>query len=261
VKSSLSKHVLVSIPHAGVLCPREIPLRSLSDHQEELAKNNIDWHTEFLYDFRDILGNQHVCFAYSQVYVNVNRHPGALDESVPLVMDGLPVYRPGLEPSTGQRNLLLQKYHYGFHRAISCCKKCFILDGHSTVSGLRDAGGSQVVDDIILSDWQNSSLDPPEGTRTAPEGYLESYAEELERRLSGFHLRVTKNTTYCATYGHIMATHGWDGRGRRGQRAPLLLQETNEALYMKNGVPDFLMIEELRRLFAESLSAMTARMG
>jgi len=251
----LSSKVLVSIPHARIACPPEISLSMLSRHQQTLAINNIDWYTDHLYNFQDVLNNAQVIFPYSQVYINVNRHPNTLDESIPLSLDGLPVYEAGLEPSLDLRNLMIKR-HLEFHRIIANHEKAFILDGHSTVTGLQDAAGNQVSDDIILCDWQASVLDPPGGIRTAPPGYLETYAEELERRLSGFNLRITKNTTYSATYGHVMAVHGWDGQSKKEHRVPLLLQETNEALYVKDGIPDVRLIEELRRIFSEAVDAM-----
>ena len=253
--------VLVSIPHAGVLCPNEIPIHSLSEHQQQLAVDNVDWHTDKLYDFRDILGNAQTVFPYSQVYFNVNRHPDMIDESVPLTLNDLPIYREGLGPSVKQRKALLRKYHYTYHSEIARTQKQFVLDGHSTVTGHQDVEGNAVSDDIILSDWQTSPLDPPEGIRTAPPGYLETYAEELERRSASLHLRVARNTTYQSTYGHVMAAHGWDGKRRRGKKAPLLLQETNEDLYIKSGFIDIKRVEELRRIFAEALSAMLNRIG
>ena len=259
--NSVTKYLLVSIPHAGVLCPAEIPLVTLSEHQAQLAADNIDWYTDRLYDFRDLLENDQVCFPYSQVYINVNRHPKTLDECIPVVLDGVPIYRPDHALTIGQRKVLLKKYHTTFHRSIDRRQKIFILDGHSTVTGHADAAGNQVADDIILGDRQASPLDPPGGIRTAPDGYLETYAEELERRLSGFQLRISRNTTYASTYGHIMAAHSWNGIGERGRRVPLLLQETNEDLYIKNGKPDWLMIEELRRVFAEALSTTLIRMN
>ena len=257
---SPASRILVSIPHSGVLCPAEIPLAALSDRQRDLAEN-VDWHTDKLYDFRDLLHNRHVVFPISQVYVNVNRHPAALDGSVPLSVDGVPVYQPGRGPSADLRARLLRRYHVAYHRALAAREKLFILDGHSTVTGHRDAEGSAVADDIILSDWQQTPFDPPGGIRTAPPGYLDTYAEELDRRLAGRGIKVAKNTTYCSTYGHVMAAHGWDGAAPQGTRAPLLLQETNEALYINSGTLDTAALEFLRRVFAESLAAMMDRLN
>jgi hypothetical protein len=260
MKNELTKLLLVSIPHAGLLCPREIPISILSDYQKELSEN-VDWYTEHLYDFRDLLGNKQVYFPYSQVYVNVNRHPEDLDQSVPIFLGNLPVYKQGNELSTDERKKLVLKYHNGFHRTINNCKKLFILDGHSTLTGHKDAAGEEVADGIILSDWQKTPSDPPEGLLTAPEGYLDTYAEELDRRLSGWNISISKNRMYSSTYGHIMATHGWDGKGNKNQRVPLILQETNEDLYIENGIPDVYRIEQLRRIFAESVSVMLTRIN
>jgi hypothetical protein len=257
--NELTSKVLVCISHSGIACPPEISPSILSEHQQTLAENNVDWYTNHLYDFQDLLDNSQIIFPYSQVYVNVNRHPDTLDESIPLILDGLQVYKTGLEPSFEQRQLIM-KHHLNFHRSIASREKIFILDGHSTVTGHQDAAGIEAVDDIIVSDWQKSKLDPPDGIRTAPPGYLETYVEELERRLSGLNIRITQNTTYSATYGHIMATHGWNGKSEKEHRAPLLLQETNEALYIKNGVPDVKAIEELRRVFSETIKVMLEKM-
>jgi len=71
----LFKNVLVIIPHGGTLCPIEISTKSLSKYQDELASECIDWHTEQLYDFRDMMNNKQIVNPISNVYLNVNRHP------------------------------------------------------------------------------------------------------------------------------------------------------------------------------------------
>ena len=250
----LSKKLLVVIPHAGIACPPEISQSMLSCHQKTL-ESNIDWYTEHLYDFQDLLGNAQVIFPYSQVYINVNRHPKTVDECIPLSLDGLPVYAAGREPSLEQRNSMMKR-HLAFHRRITNHKKTFILDGHSADAGHKDAEGNQFTDDIIIGDRQASVLDPPGGLRTAPPGYLETYVEELERGFSGFNLSIACNTTYSTTYAHVMALHGWDGQPKKERRVPLLCQETNQSLYMKDGIPDGRLIEELRRIFAQALDTM-----
>ena len=246
------KGLLVSIPHSGLLCPAEIPLDSLSEHHETLM-DETDWHTDRLYDFQDILGNTHVVFPLSQVFVNVNRHPKHVDQAVPVVLNGIPIYRPSMSPPLDMRRQLVRKYHQNYHQYIKNRKKVLILDGHSTVTGNQDAAGNKVAADIIVSDRQATELDLPGGIRTAPDGYLDCYADELERRLGG-NVKIEKNTTYQSTYGHIMAIHGWNGETNRGNRAPLILQETNEELYVTNGRPDWFAIENLRRVFAEALA-------
>ncbi|MEZ4599156.1 MAG: N-formylglutamate amidohydrolase [Syntrophotaleaceae bacterium] len=258
--TGLEQHVMVSIPHSGLLCPSEISIEDLSEHQQTLAVNNVDWHTDSLYDFQDLLNNQQIKFPLSQVYINVNRHPDMLDEAVPLALDDFPIYRSGREPSESHRRFLLSKYHFGYHQSLAAQKKIFVFDGHSTVTGHTDASGDPVDADIIVSDFQASAFDPPGGIRTAPEGFLETYCDELEKRFHGTGIRIARNTTYTSTYGHVMAAHGWDGQGPRGRKAPLLLQETNEHLYIRNGIPDIYHLEEIRRIFAQSLVVMLTRM-
>jgi hypothetical protein len=204
------------------------------------------------------LGNKQIIFTINQIYINVNRHPDYIDECVPTEIDGLLIYKAGSKPSIEVRKRLLSKYHSGYHNAIASVNKLFILDGHSTVTGFRDASGEIVQDDIILSDFQNSNLDPLPGIKTAPDGFLESYANALTKLLPN--LRISLNTTYCSTYGHIMSEHGWNGIGERKNKTPLILQETNEDIYIHNRVPDIKAIEELRRSFAQSLEVMLDKM-
>ncbi|MBN1973898.1 MAG: N-formylglutamate amidohydrolase [Sedimentisphaerales bacterium] len=92
------KDLLVVIPHSGIVIPSEIPLESLSDEFHYLARN-VDWYTNWLYDFRDILGNKQVIFPYCSIIVESNRHPDIIDSCVPLhdVFEKQ-VYKTGKEP-------------------------------------------------------------------------------------------------------------------------------------------------------------------
>lgn len=256
----LAPGLLVSIPHSGLLCPPEVAPESLAKHRAALF-DSTDWFTDEIYDFSDLLDSKAFVFRYSQIFINVNRHPEYIDEAIPVAVDSLPVYAESARPDLATRRRMLRRHHLTYHRRIAAADKVFVLDGHSTSPGLLDAGGVQVSDDIILSDRQESPLDPPGGICTAPDGFLQAYAEELDRVLWRSRVRIGLNTTYLGTYGHVMARHGWDGSGPRERRAPLLLQETGEHLYMSKGVPDPCAIETLRRCFAEALSLMLRRVA
>ena len=55
--------VLVVAGHSGVVIPPEISLEDLTDEFSALLKN-VDWYTQWLYDFRDILGNRQLVFPF-----------------------------------------------------------------------------------------------------------------------------------------------------------------------------------------------------
>jgi hypothetical protein len=260
MKPGLAAGLCVSIPHSGLHLPPGILPGSLCENFADLVQMSNDFCSDALYDFRDLLGNRQVVFPYTPAVLNANRSPQVLDHAAPLAIRGLPVYRPGQEPSPALRQRLVQRYHLGYHRRLQRTPKLFILDGHTTMDGDPDGDDGVVQEDIILDDRQHSELDPPGGMRSAPEGYLDTYANELVKRLP-HNIHVHRNNRYLSVYGHVMAAHGWDGSGERRGRAPLLLQETNERLYLRSGYPDLAALNELRRIFAESLSAMLERMA
>jgi len=255
---NLTKHLCVSIPHGGMLVPSEIPLENLSKDYDELVQQNMDHFTCNLYDFTDLMDNQQVAFQYSPVLINVNRHPDVIDECVPVTVDGMRIYKEGHEPDVILRKKLAETYHKDFHSRLSrLANKVLIIDGHSTYRGHKDTSDNVVTEDIIILNWQHSKYELEKGLQTAPQYYLEIYVENLQKRLPG--LTITANTKYLSTYGHVMASHGWDGVGERGIRAPLLSQETSEDLYMSHGVPLYGEIEHLRRIFAEAIEATMKR--
>lgn len=75
--------ILVVVPHSGISIPPEISLEDLTDDFTALLKN-VDWFTEWLYDFRDILGNRQLVFPYCSGLLDANRDPADIDECVPV---------------------------------------------------------------------------------------------------------------------------------------------------------------------------------
>ncbi len=250
--------MLVVIPHSGMLIPGEIPLDSLSREFPRLMRN-VDWYTNWLYDFRDMLGNSHLAFPYCSLILEANRHPDRLDECVPLE-DAFhePVYRPGHEPDHTLRQHLSAKYLRVFHQGISeeiARGRTFMLDAHSTITA-RGVADNQ----IELMSFQLSRQG--EGrTYFCPDAFIESYAGELAKRLPW--VKVTVNESeYHGVYGHVCGEHSVNAVTRVGDRVPAILQETNQRLYMKEGrAPDFEAMETLRRAFAEALCAMAGKIG
>jgi hypothetical protein len=244
------QHLLVVIPHSGIMIPNEIPVESLSEGFSSLAQN-IDWHTEWLYDFRDLLGNRQMVFPYCFLVLEANRRPGLLDDSVPLKdIYGRPVYRQGCEPDETLRRHLAEKYLDPFHRQIEKAIAegvVFLLDAHSTVPA-RGVSENQ----IDLMNFQDSHLD--EGHRVfSPPIFIETYARELAERLPD--VKVTVNASeYYAVYGHVCAAHSVNAMGRVGNRVPSILQETCDRLYRnQDGTLNVRAINRLRRAFAESI--------
>lgn len=247
------KDLLVVVPHSGIVIPREIPLDSLSDDFPALIRN-VDWNTNWLYDFRDFLGNKQVIFPYCSLILEANRHPDILDDSVPLKdVRGIPVYKAGREPVEKQRRAMSEKYLIPFHRMISeeiGRDRLFLLDGHSTISarGMED-------NQIELMNYQVTELEG-KMRKFCPDSIAEAYAEALQKRLP--EARITVNASdYHTTYGHICAEHSVNSPKRDGRRVPALLQETNEKLYRNpDRTPNIEELNRLRRVFAESLAEM-----
>ena len=179
--------------------------------------------------------------------------PDIIDDSVPLRdMRGEPVYRNGVEPDDELRKMLAGKYLAPFNKAIGDCIESgaqFLLDGHATVTAHGVAGNQ-----IDLMNFQHSHLDD-EPRYFCPEGYIEAYAKELRKKLP--EIRVTVNSSdYFSVYGHVCSEHSVNATDRIGRRAPAILQETNQQLYMNpDGTPKMEAINRLRRVFAESIHA------
>jgi hypothetical protein len=245
--------LLVVIPHSGIVIPHEIPIDSLSPKFPRLMRN-VDWYTNWLYDFRDILGNSKIEFAYCSLVLEANRDPENLEESVPL-KDAFnePVYKPGREPDVTLRKCLSRNYLQPFHKAIRAeigRGKTFMLDAHSTVTS-RGVKDNQI-------ELMNHQITSPDGEKTCfcPDILIEAYASELAKLLPD--IKVTVNEShYDRVYGHVCGEHSANSLKRERNRVPAILQETNQKLYMKaDGSPNIEAIERLRRAFAASLGVL-----
>lgn len=112
------KELLVVIPHSGILVPPEISFSQLAADFHALLRN-VDWYTNWLYDFTDLLGNRQLTFPYCSLILEANRHPEILDDCVPLRdVNGEPIYRPGSEPDDGLRRQLAARYLRAFNTRI-----------------------------------------------------------------------------------------------------------------------------------------------
>jgi hypothetical protein len=243
--------ILVVVPHSGIVVPAEISMDALSEDFPTLVQN-VDWYTNWLYDFRDILRNRHMVFPYCSIVLEGNRRPDILDDSVPVRdVRGRPVYRQGHEPSIELRGQLATRYLTTFHQTIEDAINAgatFLFDGHSTVTA-RGVADNQ----IDLMNFQHSHLDDGP-LYYSPDAYVETYATELRRRLPD--VKVTVNASeYYTVYGHVCAAHSVNALTRVGSRVPAFIQETNERLY-KNAdrTPSVPAINRLRRAFAEALA-------
>lgn len=246
------RELLVVIPHSGIVVPAEIPLKSLSERFPEIVRN-VDWYTNWLYDFRDLLDNRHMVFPFCSLILEANRHPDIIEDCVPLKdVRGERVYKMQMEPKDELRKTLSRKYLAAFHASIGDCIESgaeFLLDGHSTVTA-RGVADNQ----IELMNFQHSSLDETP-RHFSPSVYIEAYAAELRKRLP--EVKVTVNSSeYYSVYGHVCAEHAVNAMGRIGRRVPAIIQETNECLYKNpDRTPNVEAINRLRRAFAGSIQA------
>jgi predicted double-glycine peptidase len=243
--------ILVVVPHSGVVIPPEISLEDLSDEFTALIKN-VDWHTQWLYDFRDILANRQLVFPYCSILLEANRDPADIDESVPLHdVFGRPIYRKGYEPSASMRAAWSEKYLKAFHRSIEeniSAGAGLLFDGHSTVTA-RGVADNQ----IDLMNFQQTDRDE-KPLYYCPDVIVETYAAELRKRLPDV-LVTVNGSEYVTVHGHVCAAHSVNAIKRVGARAPAFIQETNERLFKnEDGTPNVGQINRLRRTFAESLT-------
>jgi len=243
--------ILVVVPHSGVAIPPEISPEDLSDDFSALLRN-IDWYTQWLYDFRDILGNRQIVFPYCSILLEANRDPAEIEESVPLVdIHGRPIYRTGFEPSLAMRVSLAEKYLKPFHRGIEeiiSAGAGLLFDGHATVTA-RGVAENQ----IEIMNFQHSPRDESP-LYYCPNVIVETYAEELRSRLPDVLITVNASD-FVKVHGHICAAHSVNSLKRVGTRAPAFIQETNERLYKNDdGTPNVAQINRLRRAFAEALA-------
>jgi hypothetical protein len=241
------------VPHAGLVIPAEIEPSRLSEEFLALARN-IDWFTDYLYDFRDLLGNDHLTFPYCSIILEANRDPAVIEDSVPLRdVFGRAIYREGKEPDGSARRSLSDRYIVPFHREIGdsiAAGASFLFEGHSTITA-RGVGDDQ----IDIMNYQRS-LEDGRRVRFSPDIYVEIYAEELQKRLPEVYVTVN-SSEYDGVYGSICAEHSVDSMVPVGGRAPAILQETNQRLYLdEDGIPDLVSLHILRVAFAESLSVM-----
>ncbi|MDD4877211.1 MAG: N-formylglutamate amidohydrolase [Dehalococcoidales bacterium] len=246
------KEMLVVIPHSGILIPCEIPVDSLSNDFPRLTRN-VDWYTIWLYNFHDSLGNLSLTFPYCSIILEANRDPEDIDSSVPLKDSfGEPIYRAKHNPGLELRQFLSKKYLRKFHQSIARALRfrTFMLDAHSTITA------KGVADNQI--ELMNYQISPQNGERVqfCPDSFIETYAEELIKRLPGIKVSVNESK-YHYVYGHVCGAHSINAATRVGNRVPAILQETNQNLYMNTDrTPNLEAIETLRRVFAEALYEM-----
>ncbi len=243
--------ILVVVPHGGVAIPTEISFEDLTADFAELL-GNIDWYTQWLYDFRDILANRQLVFPYCSILLEANRDPADIEECVPLHdVFGRPIYRTGYEPSASMRAAWSEKYLKPFHRSIEeiiFAGAGLVFDGHSTITA-RGMADNQ----IDLMNFQHTDRDE-KPLYYCPDIIVETYAAELRKRLPD--LLITVNASeYVKVHGHVCAAHSVNALKRIGARAPSFIQETNDHLF-KNAdqTPNIGQINRLRRAFAESLT-------
>jgi len=250
------EELLVVVPHSGIVIPAEIDPESLAEDFSILMRN-VDWHTDWLYDFRDFLRNDQIVFPFCSIVLEANRHPADINESVPL-KDALsrPVYKKGAEPDETVRVALSRKYLVPFHNEISriiAHKKRLLLDAHSTVTA-RGVADNQ----IELMNYQiTGSNSKPQ--YFCPDIVIETYADELKKRLPGINITVNESK-YDSVYGHVCGAHSVCGFNQKGMKVPAILQETNQRLYMNSDrTVNQQALEKLRRAFGESLEVLNER--
>ncbi|MEN3230515.1 N-formylglutamate deformylase [Methylorubrum rhodesianum] len=137
--------VLASIPHAGTEIPEGIRRNMVSP---ALSLRDTDWWLEYLYDFLRDLGVTIVRTKVSRTVADMNRDPSGISlypgrattELCPTTtFDGVPLYKPGWEPSQDEIEQRCSTYFRPYHEALegevarlsALHKRVVIYDCHS----------------------------------------------------------------------------------------------------------------------------------
>jgi hypothetical protein len=247
----VAKNILVIIPHASCDRPKEIKKEWLSINQKALLYSEVaetDRCSDKLYDFRQILGNRQAVFPYSQVYLNICRHPKQINSICPIDIRGVKVY--GRAPSVEFRKKLVNKYAAKYYKQIASFKKGVIFSGHTTVSG-HSSLDVKLKDQIIISSYL---LVSKKVVRYAPDELIKLYVSELKRLLPK--VKIGINSAYLETYDYLADKFGWKN-ARVG--LPMIHQETDESLYIVNNKLDRKKLNKLREIFANALYLATQK--
>ena len=247
----MKKDILVIIPHSSRKRNREIKKEWLSNNQRFLlysGSSETDRYSELLYDFRNLLDNQQILFPISQIYVNICRHPERLDEICPLEIRGKKIYNQ--EISAELRKQLIKRYTVPFYKKIEQFKGNIILNGHTTTLdhlGLKRKLSHQ----IVISNIQKRGNGVK---RFAPDKLIEIYVKELRKRLP--RIKIGINSVYVDIYDHFCDRFGWK---KNGEGIPIIHQETDESLYIKDNKLDRRELNKLRTAIAEALFETSKR--
>ncbi len=231
----------------------------MEQKQWDVTRKLVERYTDTLYDFQDVLHNKQLIFPYNRFFIDVNRHPEMLNEAMPLYIskknEDVPLYQEHKSPPPQLRREIIVKYHEKYHGAIANHETSFIFDGHAMEADVPDEHGVNNKARINIYSWQ----DPIGEFKTCPDKLIETYAEEVAKRLPKIRIAVNPKK-FQNTYGHIMAFHGLNGSGPEQNQVPLIMQETDEGLYLDGDKFDKEMHETLRRAFAEALKVMAHRL-
>ncbi len=167
--------ILVSVPHAGILFPKEV-LEKM-DPEKAAFPEDTDWFVDQLYGFCSEMGITMIVANYSRCVVDLNRDPN----NIPLYKDGrvitdvvsvtdfngAPIYKDEYKPNETEIQNRLDHYFFPYHHKIeeilADLKKEFgvalLFDAHSikkNVPGIQKDDFPQV----ILGDNDETSAHP-----------------------------------------------------------------------------------------------------
>ena len=232
--------MLVSIPHGGWRVPEE--LADIWALSEEDAFHDGDPLTARIYDFSDRVSVQQVAEYYRAV-VDLNRAP---DDIAPANPDGVikshtcfnvEVYRPGCLPDEDLKKVLLDRYYFPYHRALSDAVDRedvrMGVDCHSMAAVAppieADAGTARPL--ICLGNLGDAAgrVCEPFNRITCPQEMILFVAEEFSRAFE--HEDVEIEAPAVAT-ANVPFSGGYITRTVRGAETPFFQIEMSRALYL-----------------------------
>ena len=247
----ITEKLLVTIPHSSEHLPPEININSVNKNAIDDIIFECDEGSNILYDFRNELHNKQIMFPYHRAFIDVNQHPKDINNSIPIKsFFNKNLYN--IAPTLKDRKDLLIKYHKSFHNQVKEeMQDCLLLfDGHSTLEGDLDDFGDRFDADIVISNYQ-IDLENKEYIYTCDDELLDTY-EYFLRLYLPMSISIKKNTKYITnTYGYIEGKYG--SIAKTSKTLPVLLQETNEDLYISNKEKNIDKLKSFNRVFASAL--------
>ena len=156
--------LVVGIPHAGIVVPRELRDALLPHVDEHFLRSQSDGWTDRIYD---VPGARCVIYPWSRIVADPNRAEDQRTEGGVLPVTDFaesPLYRQGRRPGLHEHHVRVLKYHRPYHEqveaAVSDPRTRFYIDAHSMMetAPVRSPDRGRPRPDAVLGNRPSSKL-------------------------------------------------------------------------------------------------------